>query len=327
MGKDAQILAILADGRFRSGQELAQQLGLSRSGIWKVIQALQGKGIEIFAVQGKGYRLAQPVELLTKDHIHQIIAEHYPAFPGEVTVLWETDSTNRYLSQQALSDDVAGTSCLAETQTAGRGRRGRSWVSPLGGNVYLSQLWRFNGGPANLSGLSLAAAIAVVQVVRQLGVKDAGLKWPNDVLVNGKKLAGILLEINGESNGPSNVVVGVGVNVRLPDTVQKEIDQPAVSLESLLGRAIERNRFAAYLVCNLYEIYEKFSERGFPAFIDQWHEYDVYLGQKIQLSLPAGDIVGINRGVNQGGSLQVEYDGQIYSYQSGELSIRGQAAN
>jgi len=327
MGKDAQILAILADGRFRSGQELAQQLGLSRSGIWKVIQTLQDKGIEIFAVQGKGYRLAHPVELLAKNHIRQIIAEHNPSFPGEVMVLWETDSTNRYLSQQCQTDDSTGNSCLAETQTAGRGRRGRTWVSPLGGNVYLSQLWRFNGGPANLSGLSLAAAIAVVEAIQQLGVKDVGLKWPNDVLANGKKLAGILLEINGESNGPTNVVVGVGVNVRLPDAAREEIDQPAVSLEALLGRNIERNQFAAYLVCKLYEIYEKFSERGFPAFIDQWHEYDVYLNQKIQLSLPAGNIVGVNRGVNQSGSLQIEYDGQIYSYQSGELSMRAHIAN
>lgn len=325
MGKDAQILAILADGRFRSGQELAEQLALSRSGVWKVIQNLQSRGIEIFAVQGKGYRLAQPIELLAKDQIHQIIANRSPTFPGEITVLWEIDSTNRYLSQQIIPDGVAGTSCLAEMQSAGRGRRGRTWISPLGGNVYLSQLWRFNGGPAHLSGLSLVAAIAVVRVIHRFGVKDAGLKWPNDVLVNGKKLAGILLEINGESNGPTNVVVGVGINVRLSETAHKDIGQPVTSLEALLGRAVERNQFVAHLICELYEIFESFSERGFSAFIDQWHELDVYLNQRINLSLPAGDILGINRGVNQSGSLQVEYDGQIYSYQTGELSIRGRA--
>lgn len=324
MGKDAQILAILADGQFHSGQELAEELGLSRSGIWKVIQNLQGKGIEVFAVQGKGYRLAQPIELLVKDQIQQNISSHQSTFPGEVLVLWETDSTNRYLAQQNVSGGNAGMTCLAEMQTAGRGRRGRTWISPLGGNIYLSQLWRFNGGPAQLSGLSLAAAIAVVRVIHQFGVEEAGLKWPNDVIVNGKKLAGILLEINGESNGPTNVVVGVGINVRLSDTLQKEIDQPVTSLETILGRPLERNRFVARLVCELYEAYQGFAEHGFSAFVDQWHDLDVYLHQKIQLMMPAGNIQGINRGVNQSGSLQVEYNGQIYSYQSGELSIRGQ---
>ncbi|KPJ90704.1 MAG: hypothetical protein AMJ55_13175 [Gammaproteobacteria bacterium SG8_15] len=326
MGKNAQILAILADGQFHSGQELAEQLGLSRSGVWKVIQNLQSRGIEVFAVQGKGYRLAQPIELLAKDQIQRNIISHRSTFPGEVVVLWEIDSTNRYLSQQSTSNADAGMTCLAEVQSAGRGRRGRTWISPLGGNVYLSQLWRFNGGPAQLSGLSLAAAIAVVRVIHQFGIKDAGLKWPNDVLIDGKKLAGILLEINGESNGPTNVVVGVGINVRLPDTVQQEIDQPVTSLEAILGRSIERNRFVAQLICELFEVYERFSERGFSAFMDQWQDLDVYLNQRINLMMPAGNIQGINRGVNLNGSLQVEYNGQIYSYQSGELSMRGQAS-
>ncbi|WP_455207537.1 bifunctional biotin--[acetyl-CoA-carboxylase] ligase/biotin operon repressor BirA [Kaarinaea lacus] len=326
MGKSAQILAILADGQFRSGQELAEQLGLSRSGVWKVIQNLQAKGVEVFAVQGKGYRLAQPIELLNKDQIQRSIATRRESFPGEVAVLWEIDSTNRYLSEKITAQQAVGMTCLAEMQSAGRGRRGRTWVSPLGGNVYLSQLWRFNGGPAQLSGLSLAAAIAVVRVIHQFGVRDAGLKWPNDILVNGKKLAGILLEISGESNGPTNVIVGIGINVRLPDVSLGAIDQPVTSLEALLGRAIERNRFVAQLVCELFDVYERFSEHGFSAFVDQWHDLDVYLNQRINLYLPAaGNISGINRGVDQNGSLQVEYNGQIYSYQSGELSIRGQA--
>ncbi|MCI0508118.1 MAG: biotin--[acetyl-CoA-carboxylase] ligase, partial [Gammaproteobacteria bacterium] len=241
MGKDAQILAILAGGRFCSGQELAKQLGLSRSAVWKVIQNLQSRGIEVFAVQGKGYRLAQPIELLAKDHIHQNIAARRETFPGKIEVLWEIDSTNRYLSQQSVSSGAAGMTCLAEMQSAGRGRRGRTWVSPLGGNIYLSQLWKFNGGPAQLSGLSLAAAVAVVRVIHQFGVKEARLKWPNDVLVSGKKLAGILLEMTGESNGPTKVIAGVGINVRLPEIALQEIDQPVTSLQSLLGRSIERN--------------------------------------------------------------------------------------
>ncbi|HEY5602834.1 MAG TPA: bifunctional biotin--[acetyl-CoA-carboxylase] ligase/biotin operon repressor BirA [Gammaproteobacteria bacterium] len=332
MGKDAQILALLADGRFCSGQELAKQLGLSRSGVWKIIQNLQSRGIEVFAVQGKGYRLAQPIELLNKDFIDQHIAAHPSmaawrgGFPGDVVVLWEIDSTNRYLLKHGALGSAAGMTCLAEMQSAGRGRRGRVWVSPLSGNIYLSQLWTFQSGPAQLSGLSLAAAIAVVRVIHQFGVSDAGLKWPNDILVSGKKIAGILLEMTGESNGPTNVIAGIGINVRLPDTALQAIDQPVTSLEAELGRPIERNRFVAQLICELFNVYERFSENGFSTFMDQWHDLDVYLNQRINLNLPAGTILGINRGVDQGGSLRVEYNGQIHCYQSGELSIRGQTS-
>jgi len=322
MSKDAQILAMLADGQFHSGQELAGQLDLSRSGVWKIIQNLQSKGVEVFAVQGKGYRLSQPVELLSKAHIQSEVASRIIDFSGDISVLWETESTNQYLSQWGTKGAVSGTTCLAERQSEGRGRRGRTWVSPLGGNIYLSQLWRFASGPAQLSGLSLAAAVAVVRVIHRCGATGAGLKWPNDILVDGQKLAGILLEINGESNGPSNVIVGIGVNVRLPESSLQEIDQPVTSLEAVLGRTINRNQFVAQLVCELLEIYQGFSEHGFSAFMEQWRDLDVYLNQKINLSLPTGNISGINRGVDNSGALQVEHSGQVYSYQSGELSLR-----
>ncbi|MGD8570444.1 MAG: bifunctional biotin--[acetyl-CoA-carboxylase] ligase/biotin operon repressor BirA [Gammaproteobacteria bacterium] len=323
MGKDAQILAILADGQFHSGQELANQLGLSRSGVWKVIQTLESRGIEVFAVQGKGYRLAQPMELLNKSAIEEVLAGLRSNHDGEISVLWDVDSTNRYLTQTVNNHAVTGTTCLAETQSAGRGRRGRSWVSPLGGNIYLSQLWRFNTGPAHLSGLSLAAAIAVVRVIRQMGMVSAGLKWPNDILLNDKKLAGILLEMHGESNGPTNVIVGVGVNVRLPETAAEEIDQPFTSLSEVSNRGVERNKIAAQLITQLMYVYDLFSEKGFGAFIDEWCSMDVYRDQRIQLQLPSGNISGINRGVDQTGALRLEHEGQISSYPSGELSLRG----
>ncbi len=322
MGKDAQILAILADGQFHSGQELAGHMELSRSGVWKLIQGLQSKGVEVFAVQGKGYRLSHPIELLNKALIQNEIAACATDFPGDIAVLWETESTNRHLAQWSASDDTTGLTCLSEWQSAGRGRRGRNWVSPLGGNIYLSQLWKFAGGPAQLSGLSLAAAIAVVNVIHSFGGSKAGLKWPNDIVVDGKKLAGILLEINGESSGPSNVIVGIGINVRLTESTIHEIDQPVTSLESMLGKPIQRNKFVARLICELFDIHSDYSERGFIAFKKRWTDLDVYLNQKINLSLPTGNISGINRGVDQSGALQLEHSGQVYTYQSGELSLR-----
>ena len=333
MSKDAQILATLADGHFHSGQELARQFGLSRSGIWKAIQSLQSKGIEVFAVQGKGYRLSQPLELLNTSSIeaskkvlqsklpekaHQQVARN----DAEITVLWDVDSTNRYLLERVASGCAPGSTCLAEMQTAGRGRRGRQWVSPLGGNIYLSQLWQFGSGPAALSGLSLAAAIAIVRVVRELGVSQAGVKWPNDILVDGKKLAGILLEIQGESNGPTSVIVGVGLNVRLPDMIAQTIGQPYTSLEKLTQKPVQRNKLAARLIEELLQIYHIFNKYGFSAFVDEWRSLDVFRDKPINLKLPTGVLNGTCRGVDIAGAIRLEHNGQVTSFPSGEVSLR-----
>jgi BirA family biotin operon repressor/biotin-[acetyl-CoA-carboxylase] ligase len=355
MSKDAQILAKLADGQFHSGQELAQQFGLSRSGIWKAMQSLQSKGVEVFAVQGKGYRLSQPLELLNSTTIessniysqqpvsqqqasqqqvsHQPVPQHnqqtYPQKQAtqqterELTVLWDVDSTNRYLMNRVSSGCAPGSTCLAEMQTAGRGRRGREWVSPLGGNIYLSQLWKFNSGPAALSGLSLAAAIAVVRVIRDMGISQAGVKWPNDILVNGEKIAGILLEIQGESNGPTSVIVGIGLNVRLPDILARTIDQPYTSLEKLMQKPVPRNKLAANLINELLNVYQEFNKSGFAAFVGEWSALDVFRNKKINLKLPAGVLTGVSRGVDISGAIRLEQNGEMTSFQSGEVSLRG----
>jgi len=329
MSKDAQILAVLADGHFHSGQELAQQFGLSRSGIWKAIQSLQAKGVEVFAVQGKGYRLSQPLELLNSTTIEaskKVLQSTNPQTPlhnnTELTVLWDVDSTNRYMLDRAFNGCAPGSTCLAEMQTAGRGRRGRQWISPLGGNIYLSQLWQFAAGPASLSGLSLAAAIAIVRVVRELGVKHAGVKWPNDILVNGEKLAGILLEIQGEHNGPTRVIVGVGLNVRLPDLLAQTIDQPFTSLERLVQKPVQRNKLAARLIEELLLVYQRFNESGFAAFVEEWTRLDVFRDKRINLKLPTGVLNGTCRGVDVAGALRLEHNGQVTSFPSGEVSLR-----
>lgn len=332
MSKDAQILAVLADGHFHSGQELAQQFGLSRSGIWKAIQSLQAKGIEVFAVQGKGYRLSQPLELLNSATIEaskKVLQSTNPQQQqtplnnnSELTVLWDVDSTNRYMLDRAFNGCAPGSTCLAEMQTAGRGRRGRQWISPLGGNIYLSQLWQFGCGPASLSGLSLAAAIAIVRVVRELGIKHAGVKWPNDILVNDEKLAGILLEIQGEHNGPTRVIVGVGLNVRLPDLMAQTIDQPYTSLEKLVNKPVQRNKLAARLIDELFQVYQQFNQSGFAAFVEEWTHLDVFRDKRINLKLPTGVLNGTCRGVDVAGALRLEHNGQVTSFPSGEVSLR-----
>ena len=243
--------------------------------------------------------------------------------PLPMEVLWSVNSTNLYLADLATRDYPSGATCLAEMQTQGRGRRGRQWISPLGGNIYLSQLWQFSGGPAQLSGLSLAAAVAVVRVVRQFGVTNAGVKWPNDILVNGEKLAGILLEIRGESSGPTSVIVGLGLNIRLNESSGKNIDQPYTSLEKLLGKPVQRNRLAAHLANELHQVYKIFVADGFAVFVDEWCAYDVYHNKPVNLHLPTGIISGIGRGVDANGALQLEQQGEVTSFQSGEISLRG----
>ncbi|NOZ53900.1 MAG: bifunctional biotin--[acetyl-CoA-carboxylase] ligase/biotin operon repressor BirA [Gammaproteobacteria bacterium] len=322
MHKAADILTILADGNFHSGQDLAEQLLLSRSGVWKSVQYLQSCGVDIFAVRGKGYRLSCPTELLDEALIQESIVKKMLPQLGGIEVLWQVDSTNRYLLQRALSGVESGYTCVAEMQTLGRGRRGRQWISPLGWNIYLSQLWRFSSGPAQLSGLSLATAIAVVRAIKVLDIKNVGVKWPNDVLINHKKVAGILLEINGEASGPSNVVAGVGVNVRLSDTALDKIDQPCTDLESHLKRPLQRNQFVVLLITELLSVYQEYREHGFVSFRDEWHEFDLYMGQQVRLSAGTGYIVGFNRGVDIHGALMLEHNEQVASFQSGEISMR-----
>jgi len=322
MLKAADILAILADGHFHSGQDLAEQLALSRSGVWKSVRYLQSCGLEVFAVRGKGYRLTRSVELLNQSQIQCAIPAPVRTNLGSVEVLWRVDSTNRHVLEKALTDVESGYTCVAEMQTLGRGRRGRHWVSPLGGNIYLSQLWRFSLGPAQLSGLSLATAIAIVRAIDTLGINDVGLKWPNDVLIDHKKVAGILLEINGESSGPSNVVAGVGLNVRLGADALAQIDQSCTDLESHVPQPFQRNQFVVLLITELLSVYQQFCEHGFAYFRDEWHKFDLYKDQSVNLSSSTGNIAGINRGVDMQGALRLEQNGQIASFQSGEISMR-----
>jgi len=322
MHKAADILAILADGTFHSGQDLAQQLALSRSGVWKSVQYLQSCGLDVFAVRGKGYRLTRPVELLNQTLIQQAVSPLMQAHLEGVEVHWRVDSTNRYLLERVLTNVGSGYTCVAEMQTLGRGRRGRQWISPLGGNIYLSQLWRFSTGPAQLSGLSLATAIAIVRAISALGLGNVGVKWPNDVLINHKKIAGILLEINGESAGPSNVVAGVGINVRLSTEALAQIDQPCTDLESHLQQPFRRNQFVALLITELLSVYQQFSLHGFDYFREEWCKFDLYKDQQVNLIAGTGNITGINRGVDHQGALRLEQNGQVTSYQSGEISMR-----
>ena len=211
------LLKVLSNGKYHSGAALGKQFGISRAAVWKIIQKIElTSGLTVFAVKGKGYKLQNPVELLDKDiittHLNETTLNHL----SFLEVFFDIDSTNKYLNNKSIEGAASGFVVLAEQQTKGLGRRGRTWVSPFGGNLYLSILWRTLHAPAQLGCLSLIIAVAIVRVLQKIGIKDAGVKWPNDIYCQNKKLAGILLEMRGESSGPSVIVIGVGINISMP---------------------------------------------------------------------------------------------------------------
>jgi len=319
------LLQVLADGKYHSGSELGNVLGVSRAAIWKIIQKIETTlGLTIFAVKGKGYRLQQPLELLDKDILLKGLSEITLNQLNRLEILFEVDSTNQYLNSKSLDGAQTASVVLAEHQTKGQGRRGRSWVSPFGGNLYLSLLWRFPEGPAQLGCLGLIIAVAIVRVLHQMGIHEAGVKWPNDIYWRNKKLAGILLEMRGESSGPSAVVIGIGANIAMPindtDDIDK-IDQPWIDVESILQEKVERNRFTALIIDEVFKVLTVFPRQQ-KELLEEWQDMDVLKGQLIEVHFPDKVLSGTAKGINHDGALRLESNGQEVICHSGEVSIR-----
>lgn len=318
-----QLLNRLADGEFHSGETLGADFGISRMAVWKHLQALRELGIELETVRGKGYRLPASCELLDRDSILANTSPSSLAALGPIEVLMETDSTNTRLREQALNGACSGSVCLAELQHSGRGRRGRSWVSPFAANLYLSLLWRSAQGAAVLGGMSLVAGIAVLRCLQSLGVTGVGLKWPNDVLAGDAKLAGILIDVMGESGGPCAVVIGIGINVAMQETAARGIDQSWTDLYSLTGRRdISRNRLAAGLLDCLLPALQTFEAGGMQPFMADWQQHDLLGGRQIDLRLPNTVVRGTACGIDAGGALLVDTATGRRRFTSGEVSVR-----
>lgn len=311
------LLAILSDGGFHSGEELGTQLGVTRAAVWKQLKKLESLNIPLSSVKGKGYRLSDAIQLLDEDKIKNSIDGRLDC----LEVLLNTDSTNSYLLNKAPDHMGKRYAVLAEKQEGGRGRRGRTWVSPFGKNIYLSMLWSFNGGISSLEGLSLVVAIAVERALTALGLKGAKLKWPNDVYLDNKKLAGILLEVSGEYSGHCQVVIGIGLNIRLSEYDAESIDQPWAQLSENLQET-NRNTIAASIISHLIKAVEEFDKFGFESFNDYWTERDAFLNQEVNLILPNLTRSGIAKGVNSKGELLLATDNGLETINAGELSLR-----
>lgn len=310
-----RLVNILSDGEFHSGEHLGEVLGMSRAGINKHIQTIRDWGIDVFTVPGKGYSLPAPMQLLDEDEITEQLQD------GRITVLPVVDSTNQYLLDR-IHDLRSGDACVAEYQQAGRGRRGRHWFSPFGANLYLSMFWRLEQGPAAAMGLSLVIGIVMAEVLRELGAPDVKVKWPNDLYLNDKKLAGILVELTGKTGDAANIVIGAGINLsmRSPDT--SIVNQQWINLQEA-GVQINRNELVARLLKRLRDTLVDFETRGLSPFVERWRELDNFIDRPVNLLIGEQKIYGIARGIDAQGALLLDRDGEIQPFIGGEISLRG----
>lgn len=307
----------LADGELHSGDDLAVALDISRGSVMNAANELIAAGVPVYKIRGQGYRLPQPVQLLKAETLRQSLADL--ALPVDVLPL--VDSTNSWLLRQ---DSVQPRQAVAaEMQTAGRGRRGRSWLASPGGSLTFSLAWRFPHGMARLGGLSLVVGLALVRVLRAAGGADVALKWPNDVVCQYRKLAGVLIELQGDMLGPTQAVVGVGLNVQLEAAQREQIDQLVSDLAMLGLTSVERNELLAALLRELHSVLQQFEQSGFAAFVDEWQSMHAYQNKPVRLLLGGGqEVQGWVRGVDESGALRLETAEGIQHYHGGEVSLR-----
>jgi BirA family biotin operon repressor/biotin-[acetyl-CoA-carboxylase] ligase len=319
MGTDSALIELLSDGRFHSGEALGRALGISRAAVWKRLQRLEDLGLHCERVRGKGYRLPGGIDPLQQHRVMELLAGAGATFPVEV--VQRTGSTNADLLSRVQAGAKVPTALLAEYQSAGRGRRGRPWVSPYGRSLYLSLAWPFSGGAAQLEGLSLAVGVVLAELLAEIGVTGPGLKWPNDVLVEGRKLAGVLVELAGDVDGQCVAIIGVGMNGELGASGD-DIDQAWTDLGRELGRIPERSWLAGKLLADLAAMLALFADRGFASLRSRWELFDVCRDRPVRVSVGEASHAGMARGVAGNGALLVEIDGDIRHFHGGEVTLR-----
>jgi BirA family biotin operon repressor/biotin-[acetyl-CoA-carboxylase] ligase len=318
------ILRLLSDGEFHSGVAIAQSLDVSRTGVSNALRGLDQIGLTVHKVHGRGYRLPEPVQWLERGIILKHLGEE--ASNLDLEVLDTVESTSSLLLQKSateLSSPGAGIHVVAtELQTSGRGRRGRQWHSGLGDGLVFSLLWRFQQGASFLSGLSLAVGVAIIRALKSAGIEGATLKWPNDVMFNFCKLAGILIELRGDMFGPTIAVIGVGMNLKLAGNVQARIDQGATDLFSITGKMPDRNKLLAALLIELILVLREFEHRGFAPFKKEWTDHHICENKPVTLRLPDGSSQeGMVHGVTDDGSLLLRTSVETRGYSSGEITL------
>ena len=351
------LLRQLSDGAFHSGEDLAAKVGLTRARVSQLLRQAETAGLSLERVRGRGYRLVAAPDFLDAAQVRSALVEYgvtlasnglsplrpqldddigltgvetvseiVPSPPIHLEIVDQLDSTSSELLRRAPRRDIHGAALAAEWQTAGRGRRGRTWTAVAGGSLTFSLGWRFEQGAGFLAGLSLAAGVGVIHALEKEGLAGVNLKWPNDLIYRHLKVGGILVELNGDALGPSTVVVGVGLNVRLPRELRRDIAQPVTDLTSVAGRgapAIDRNRLLARLVAELAATLTQYAKEGFAPFAAEWQHRHAYQGKPVRLLLPDGAaVLGKVAGVDASGALVLADGPRRARFLTGEISLR-----
>ena len=306
-----KLINILADGEFHSGEELANLFGITRAGINKYIKVLREWGIILSSVQGKGYCLSSPIDLLDKVKIDENYGED-----SHVEVLPIIDSTNQYLLNN-IEKLQTGDSCVAEFQSKARGRRGRQWFAPFGSNLYFSMYWRLDQGIAAAMGLSLVVGIVMADTLREISSQDIKVKWPNDLYLDDQKLAGILVELAGKTGDCVHVVIGVGVNLMMTNPDPNIVNQKWTNL----GK-VDRNLLVAKVAKNLKTKLRDFEQHGLTPFLNDWQRLDNFVNRPVKLLIGDNVIRGVAKGINEQGALLLEQNGETKAFIGGEISLR-----
>ncbi len=320
-----RVFACLADGEFHSGEELAATLGVSRSAVWKAVHALRDLGATLHAVPNRGYRLRAGSDALDARRIREQLSPNARECVSSVETAWTVDSTNSVLLARPNPPFGTCEVMLAEYQSAGRGRRGRAWVAPPGGSICLSLSWSFREVPQDLGALGLAVGVCALRALRSLGLEGGRLKWPNDILVNGRKLGGILIELRAEATGPACVIIGIGLNVALGEPLLAQIERTGMPATDLIASAVahpSRNTLVAALVSDVVEGLKRFENEAMRPFIEEWRAADALRGTQIEVRTLSGSVSGWAKGIDLHGALVVETPQGIERFISGEVTVR-----
>jgi BirA family biotin operon repressor/biotin-[acetyl-CoA-carboxylase] ligase len=308
-----QILACLSHKGFVSGEAIAKKLSLTRAAINQHIDALKDYGVEIYSVKGKGYKLANAISLINESELVNNIDNRCFYFD-------ETNSTNAFMLNHA-SELESGDICVAEYQSAGRGRRGRQWLSPYGHHMYASLFWRLNLDISNASGLSLVVGCSIVKTLQELGVEGLGVKWPNDIYLEHKKLAGILIELSHHSDRQTELVIGFGINMSMSVEQGELIDQPWSDL-SAMDNMPDKTMLVVKIHQQLKRDLVLFEQQGLDAFLQRWNDNDLFINREVTLLMAPNAVTGICRGIDKQGAILLENDQGTNAFVGGEISLR-----
>ena len=322
-----RLLKLLSDKEFSTGTWLGQELGISRAAVHKHISSLQASGLPINSVPGKGYRLAKGIVTLNGDVIAQALKGRARSEIHRIYVEQKVDSTNDYLWRLSKQDSIHGKVCIAETQSTGRGQRGRHWVASPYRNLLMSLGWIYDVWPQAISGMSVAVGIHLIDALKDLGVDKLDLKWPNDIVHGNKKLGGVLIDVSGESTGPCSLVIGVGINVRISELDARRIEQPWTDLVNGLGCDIDRNQLAATCITQLHLLLNRYVEDGFECYRKRWRDLDIVFGHEVVVTYSdgSGKVTGKAVGLDSSGALRIRQKGgkEVICYH-GDVSVRRQ---